>query len=110
MAAVQACGDECPAHFNPIASAAQDPISAARVILATIADADGGTRGCFFVNSVTELAPHDAELAACSQGRISRVAALVADSLVRAGFASPLAEERASAALAQALESHLEAD
>ena len=69
------------------------------VFMAAFANADGGTPNCFFVNSVMELAPHDAELAAYDQGHISRVAALVAGSLVRAG-----------AALTLALESRLEAD
>ena len=105
MAAIQAYADKCFSNFNEISSAAPDPISAVRVILAAIADADadGRARGCFFVNSVTELVPHDAELAAYSQSHISRVAALVADLLVRAGFASPLAEERAGAVLALAM-------
>lgn len=103
MAAIQAYADECFSNFNEISSAAPDPISAVRAILAAIADADGKARGCFFVNSVTELVPHDAELTAYSQGHISRVATLVADLLMRAGFASPLAEERAGAVLALAM-------
>ena len=67
------------------------------------ADAEGGTGGSFFVNSMTELALHDAELAAYGQSHIARVASLVTGLLVQAGFASQLAEDRAGAALALAI-------
>lgn len=103
VAAIQAYADECFATFSTVAKAAPDPLGAVRVVLAAIADADGGTRGCFFANSVTELAPHDAELAAYSQGHIARVAALVTDLLIHAGFAPQLAQDRAGAALALAM-------
>ena len=102
-AAIQAYADECFATFSAVAEAAPDPITAVRAVLAAIADAEGGTRGCFFVNSVTELAPHDPELAAYSQSHIARVAALVTDLLMRAGFAPQLAEDRAGAVLALAM-------
>ena len=103
MAAIQAYADERFAAISAIAEAGPDPASAVRAVLATIADADGGTHGCFFVNSVTELAPHDPALAAYSQRHIARVAALVTDLLIRAGFAPQLAEDRAGAALALAM-------
>ncbi len=45
------------------ASKAADPRAAVRAMLATIADVDGASRGCLFVNAVAELAPGDAELA-----------------------------------------------
>lgn len=102
-AAVHAYADECFTTFSAAAEAAPDPLAAVRAVLAAVADVDGGTRGCFFVNSVTELAPHDVELAAYSQGHIARVAALVSDLLVRAGFAPQLAQDRAGAALALAM-------
>lgn len=103
MAAIQAYADECFTTFSAAADNAPDPLAAVRAVLDAVADADGGTRGCFFVNSVTELAPHDRELAAYGQGHIARVAALVTDLLVRAGFAPQLAQDRAGAALALAM-------
>ena len=102
-AAVQAYADACFANFKAAADASPDPVAGVRAVLAAVADADGGTRGCFFVNSVTELAPHDAELAAYGQGHIARVASLVTALLVRAGFTPRLAEDRAGAALALAI-------
>ena len=78
-------------------------VAAVRDILDAIADPEGGDRGCLFVNSVTELAPHDPELAELARAHIGRVAALVASTLIRAGFASTLAERRAGAVLSCAL-------
>ena len=103
MAAVQTYADDCFLVFTAAATAAPDPIAAVQAVLAAISDAEGGRRGCFFVNTVTELAPHDPALAACGQSHIARVSALVSGLLVHAGFAPALAEERAGAALALAM-------
>lgn len=102
-AAVQAYADACFANFSAVAHASPDPIAGVQAVLAAVVDTDGGTRGCFFVNSVTELAPHDAEFASYGQGHIARVASLVTGLLVRAGFTPGLAEDRAGAALALAI-------
>jgi len=102
-AAVEAYADACFANFSAVAGVSADPVAGVRAVLAAVADADGGTQGCFFVNSMTELAPHDASLAAYGQSHIARVASLVTELLVRAGFAPQLAEERAGAALALAI-------
>ena len=102
-AAVQAYADTCFANFSAVVHASPDPSAGVRAVLAAVADIEGGTRGCFFVNSVTELAPHDAELAAYGQSHIARVASLVTGLLVQAGFAPQLAEDRAGAALALAI-------
>ncbi|MES2399857.1 MAG: TetR/AcrR family transcriptional regulator [Pseudomonadota bacterium] len=103
MAAVESYADACFAEFTRHAQAAPDPVSAVRAVLASVANTDGGTHGCFFVNSVTELAPHDDALALYCQSHIARVARLVTSLLVDAGFPPGLAAGRAAAALALAM-------
>lgn len=106
MATIQSYADEHFAAVSRIAESSPEPIAAVKAILATItclADSDGGRKGCFFVNSVTELAPHHPVLAAYSRSHITRVLAVAAGLLVRAGFTPQLARERAGAALALAM-------
>ncbi|MES2188827.1 MAG: TetR/AcrR family transcriptional regulator [Pseudomonadota bacterium] len=100
MAAIESYADGCFDEFTRHAQTAPDPVAAVRAILASVANTDGGTRGCFFVNAVTELAPHDDALAAYCQSHIARVAELVTHLLVDAGFSPGLAAERAAGALA----------
>ena len=83
-----------------LAQAAAEPMSGVHAILAAVADTQGGSEGCFIVNTVTELALHDEELAAYCQDHIARIVTLVADLLVQAGFTPLLASDRAAAALA----------
>lgn len=93
-------------HFDSLCGLAQtapDPMSAVWAILASVADTDGGAEGCFIVNTVTELALHDAELTTYCQAHISRMAKLVTGLLVKAGFTPQLASDRAAAALALAI-------
>ena len=103
MQAIQAYSDQQFLKFSTVAEAAPNPIAAVHAVLAAVADAKGAMQGCFFVNSVTELAPHDPSLKAYFQSHIARVAALVTDLLMQAGFARPPAEDRAGAALALAM-------
>jgi TetR/AcrR family transcriptional repressor of nem operon len=102
LAAVERYADDLFARLEAMA-ASMPPTEALHAILAAIADVDAGRRGCFFVNSVTELAPHDAALAAFGQHHVARTGALVAGLLERAGFAPALAQERAGALLALAI-------
>ncbi len=83
-----------------LARSVADPMAAVQAILATMADTGGGSQGCFIVNTVTELALHNAELTAYCQTHIARMAEIVADLLVQAGFTPQLASDRATAALA----------
>ena len=103
MEAVRAYADERFATLAAIAAAEPDAKAAVRAMLAAIADAEGGVRGCFFVNSVTELAPHDPALAALAQAHIARVVALMSATLRRLGCAETVAAERAAAMLAIAI-------
>lgn len=99
MAAVQLYADELFARLEAIASS-MPALEAVHAVLAAIAAVDADRHGCFFVNSVTELAPHDAALAAFGQRHVARTGALVAGLLERAGFAPELAQTRAAALLA----------
>lgn len=102
MAALRCYADE---RFAALTAASQtaNARAAVRAMLATIAEVDGGSHGCFFCNAVAELAPGDAELVAFAQAHTARVARLLAATLVRAGCAPAQATQRAGAALALAM-------
>ena len=100
MAAVQRYADDRYATLTERAASSADPREAVRAMLAVIADVDGGTRGCLFVNAVSELAPGDAELVALAQSHTARVGALMTATLRRLGCRQAEASERAGALLA----------
>ena len=102
MAAVARYADELFARLEAMASSLP-AVEAVHAVLAAIAGVDAGRRGCFFVNSVTELAPHDAALAAFGQHHVARTGALVTALLERAGLPPALAQTRAAALLALVL-------
>ena len=100
IAAVQRYADDRYATLVERVAASADPRQAVRAMLAVIADVDGGTRGCLFVNAVSELAPGDAALLALAQAHTARVGALMTTTLRRLGCAEGEASERAGALLA----------
>ncbi|GGE74549.1 TetR/AcrR family transcriptional regulator [Massilia psychrophila] len=100
MAAVELYADELFARLEAMAAASMSALEAVHAVLAAIAEVDAGRRGCFFVNCVTELAPHDPALAAFGQYHVGRTGALIAGLLERAGFTPELAQTRAVALLA----------
>ncbi|MBC7729372.1 MAG: TetR/AcrR family transcriptional regulator [Microbacteriaceae bacterium] len=100
MAAVQRYADDRYATLVERVAASADPRQAVQAMLAVIADVDGGTRGCLFVNAVSELAPGDAALLALAQAHTARVGALMTTTLRRLGCAEGEASERAGALLA----------
>lgn len=102
MAAVELYADELFARLEAMASS-MPALEAVHAVLAAIAAVDAGRHGCFFVNSVMELAPHDAALAAFGQRHVARTGELVVGLLERAGFAPEPAQARAAALLALAL-------
>ena len=102
MAAVELYADELFARLEAKASA-MPALEAVHALLAAIAEVGAGRRGCFFVNCVTELAPHDAALTAFGQHHVARTGALVVGLLERAGFPPELAQTRAAALLALAI-------
>lgn len=102
IAAVELYADELFARLEAMASS-MPPVEAVHAVLAAIAGVDAGRRGCFFVNCVTELAPHDAALAAFGQHHVARTGALVVGLLERAGLTPELAQTRAAALLALVL-------
>lgn len=101
--AIRAYSDSYFDALCAAARAATDPLAGVHAVLAQIADPQGGSKGCFFVNTVTELAPHDPGLTTYCQGHIARVATLVTELLVQAGFKPQLASDRAAAALSLAM-------
>lgn len=102
MAAVALYADALFARLEAMASS-MPAVEAVHAVLAAIAGVDAGRRGCFFVNSVTELAPHDAALSTFGQHHVARIGALVVGLLQRAGLARELAQTRAAAMLALVL-------
>ncbi len=103
MAAVTSYADGFYAAIGEIAATEPDALRAVQKVLARIVDVRGGTHGCFFVNSVTERMPHDAELAAYGQNHLAPLSALISQLLRRCGFPAKLAKDRASALLALAM-------
>jgi TetR/AcrR family transcriptional regulator, transcriptional repressor for nem operon len=103
MAAVQLYADDRYASLTERIAASADPREAVRAMLAVIADVDGGTRGCLFVNAVAELAPGDAELLEFAQRHTARVDALMTATLRRLGCSGAEASARAGALLALAM-------
>lgn len=99
LAAVELYADELFDRLEAMASS-MPALEAIHAVLAAIAEVDAGRRGCFFVNCVTELAPHDAALAAFGQHHVARTGELVVGLLERAGFDPELAQTRAAALLA----------
>ncbi len=103
MEAVRVYADERYAALEQRITSCKDPREAVRAMLAVIADVDGGTRGCLFVNAVAELAPGDTELVAFAQSHTARVGALMEGTLRRSGLAGSAAAERSGALLALAM-------
>ena len=100
MASVELYADERFAALTAQATSNADPRLAIHEMLAAIANIEGGSRGCLFVNAVAELAPHDDELVAFAQAHTARVAALMAATLARLGCPHEEATDLAGALLA----------
>lgn len=100
MASVQLYTDERFAAMTARAVANADPRLAIHEMLTAVANIEGGSRGCLFVNAVAELAPDDDELVAFAQAHTARVAALMTATLVRLGCPQDEAADRAGALLA----------
>ena len=100
MAAVELYANALFARLEATAASSMSALEAVHAVLAAIAEVDAGRHGCFFVNCVTELAPHDPALAAFGQHHVARTVELVAGLLERAGFNPKLAQTRAAALLA----------
>jgi TetR/AcrR family transcriptional regulator, transcriptional repressor for nem operon len=74
-----------------------------RAILRAMADPHGGRRGCFLVNCITALSPHDPEVIAISHHQLARVEALIAAQFERSGLEPELAGSKARALLSMAM-------
>lgn len=103
LAAVARYCDESFDKLKAVAEDVGDPAQAAQALVVAIANPQGGRRGCFLANCVTELAPHDAEVEALSRRHLERAEALLAETLAQAGEAAESASGRAAALLSLAL-------
>ena len=103
MASVQLYADERFAALTAQAAVNANPRLAIHEMLAAIANIEGGSRGCLFVNAVAELAPDDDELVAFAQAHTARVAALMTATLARLGCPQDEAADRAGALLAMVM-------
>lgn len=101
LAAVERYCDASLAALRARAEAESDPRLAARALVEAVAAPEGGRRGCFLCNCVTELAPHDPEIEALGQRQLARIEDLLAELLATTG--QPTAESRAAALLSLAL-------
>lgn len=102
LAAIRRYSDEKLAALAAAADGKKDPREAVSVMIAAIADAAGGPKGCFLVNCIAELAPHDPEVAEVSRRHLDRIERLIADRLSRR-LDPTAAEDRARALLSLAL-------
>ncbi|OSP54696.1 TetR/AcrR family transcriptional regulator [Pseudoruegeria sp. SK021] len=65
----------------------QADASTMRRLLSSLAETSGGSQGCLLVNCITELAPHDPEIAALGRQHIDQLGTVLATALARLGTA-----------------------
>lgn len=82
--------------------AAGSPREALQAMLCAVADAEGGPRGCMMTNCITELAPHDPEVADIARSHIAQVEELFETELRAAGLGTE-ARDRARTLLSLGL-------
>jgi len=75
----------------------QDPVGA---MVDALADPMGGTRGCMLINCITELAPHDEEVARIGRHHLESIEEIIATALNPADPASARDSASAYASLA----------
>ncbi|MEP4031666.1 TetR/AcrR family transcriptional regulator [Roseibium polysiphoniae] len=74
-----------------------DPVA---TMMTALADPNGGPRGCMLVNCITELAPHQEEVAEIGRHHLKRIEDLLAQAISPHDPASASAKARALSALA----------
>lgn len=95
LAAIELYVEEALADLRRIADSSADPRAVVRQMLARLAEPDGGERGCFLVNCITELAPADPEIVSIARRVLSRVERMLGESLVAASAPTPLPRNEA---------------
>ena len=103
MAAAWSYADRCFAELRAAAEGQLDAEAAIRAMLVVIADPDGDRRGCFFVNSLSELGASDEAFLALARAHVARVGALMTQTVQRLGCTEAVAAERAGLLLALAI-------
>jgi TetR/AcrR family transcriptional regulator, transcriptional repressor for nem operon len=91
----------CDSNFGRLQSltAGREPHDNIRLIVRAMADPQGGRRGCFLVNCISALSPHDPEVAAIGHYQMVRIEALIAGQFSQAGLSAALAAAKARALL-----------
>lgn len=102
LEALEVYTGELLASMKAAVESAIDPQSAVLAILEIVACTREPTHGCFFVNSVTELFPADAEVADLARRYLSDVDQQVAALLRQLGFSPAESRIRGGAMLALA--------
>lgn len=100
LASVQIYVDRIFTSLESCARSDTNPIKAARTMFNTMTGHAGDNKGCLFVNSVTELAPGNSDLAKLARRHLDRVIALFASTLIQARFPESTAKSRATALIA----------
>ncbi|MGQ0671589.1 MAG: TetR/AcrR family transcriptional regulator [Hyphomicrobium sp.] len=103
LKAIAHYSDKNFAALKAIAEGEPNPGKAVRAMIAGIADAKGGQNGCFLVNCITELAPHDSKVIALGRDHLDRVEGLIARTITRAVPGNARAKARARALLSLAI-------
>lgn len=83
VAAVRRYSDERLKALAALAADEADPGNAVRTVLKVLSNPSGGREGCFLINCVAELAPHDPEIEAISRHHLERLEALIAGLIER---------------------------
>ncbi len=99
LAALGRYVDDVFARLQAIVASSAGPAAAVRSIVAALAMPPRAEAGCLLVNSITELAPGDADVAALARMQVERVTALIKATLMSAGWPAESAEGLAGALL-----------
>ena len=77
--------DDMIAELRAVIAASGGAAEAVRAALVTIADVEGGRRGCFLANCISEFGPQDAEIDHIIQTHVARIEGLLCPLLVALG-------------------------
>ena len=103
MAALSLYNNRLQKRLRAAADAERDPRGALLRVLKLVACTEQPTYGCFFVNSVSELAPRDAEVRAVCNRHQRIVEALIIALLRRVGFRLAAARKQSGVLLSLAI-------
>ena len=103
LRAIQHYSDQSYARLSAIAESEPNARKAVFKMLHQMANAHGGPEGCFFVNCMTELAPHDAKVIAHGRQHLDRLEDLFARNILHSVPGKTKAASKARALVSLAL-------